>query len=171
MTPDSGDSSPSHFGPHEEAPHEQSGDRDRHRHRQHRHEAEIEAAEAAVAREGSAAPKPVATWLTVTSAKAQNPQNTKACASPGSGRWRITLPCSITSQTNWRMRGPSGARLEIRRRPRAPDDVEHRAETPPEQRQRTRPSERPASARSTQRCVGHSYLLECSMRDRTLAPG
>ena len=46
--------------------------------------------------------------ITVIKANAQKPQKTKACASPGRGRWRITLPWSITSHTNWRTRGPIG---------------------------------------------------------------
>src|SRR5271157_4549206 len=51
-------------------------------------------------------------WLTVTSAKAQKPQKTKAWASPTSGRSRITFPCSTTSHRNRRMRGPSGGILK-----------------------------------------------------------
>src|SRR5262249_11248354 len=46
------------------------------------------------------------------SAKAQNPQNTNAWAMPGSGRSRITLPCSRTSQTNLRTRGAIGCSLK-----------------------------------------------------------
>src|SRR6266849_437393 len=44
----------------------------------------------------------------VTNANAQNPQNTNAWASPGSGRSRITLPCSITSHMKSQTRRPMG---------------------------------------------------------------
>src|SRR5579862_111631 len=48
--------------------------------------------------------------MRVTRAKAQNPQNTKACARPGKGRWRMTLAWHITSQTKSQTRLPMGKR-------------------------------------------------------------
>ena len=63
---------------------------------------------------GNCAPNPIATWLMVTRANAQNPQKTNACASPGRGRSRMTLACSITSPETCRSRGASGREREIR---------------------------------------------------------
>src|ERR1019366_4399155 len=48
--------------------------------------------------------RPVARWLRETRAKARNPQKTKACAIPGSGRSRITLDWKRTSLVNVQMR-------------------------------------------------------------------
>src|SRR5579859_6038572 len=57
-------------------------------------------------------PKPTATWLRVTRAKARNPQKTKAWARPGRGRSRMTLAWQRTSQKKSQMRLPSGERLK-----------------------------------------------------------
>ena len=57
-----------------------------------------------------AKPKIAAQWFSVTSAKAQNAQNTSACATPASGRSRMTFACSSTSQTKSRTRLPMGKR-------------------------------------------------------------
>ncbi len=56
------------------------------------------------------APKPTAQWFSVTSANAQKPQNTNACAKPGRGRWRMTFAWHITSQTKSHRRFPMGKR-------------------------------------------------------------
>ena len=62
---------------------------------------------------GKPRPKAPAQWLSVTSAKAQKAQKTKACARPGSGRSRMTLAWKRTSQTKSRTRLPIGKRWKL----------------------------------------------------------
>ena len=83
MKPDSGDTFPSQTGPHDEAPHEQPGDRDRHRHRPHRDETEIEAAETRSPAMRKRAPNAVARWLSVISANAQKSPEHEGVRQPG----------------------------------------------------------------------------------------
>src|SRR5713226_9803059 len=66
-----------------------------------------------LSREINVAPNPAATWLIVTSANAQKPQKTNACARPAMGRSKITLPCSKTSHMKRPMRGATGRRLQV----------------------------------------------------------
>jgi len=61
----------------------------------------------------SVIPNPAVMWLTVTSANAQKPQKTKACARPAAGRSKMTLPCSNTSQMKRPTRGAIGWRLQV----------------------------------------------------------
>src|SRR5271165_2292729 len=55
----------------------------------------------------------MAKWFSVTRAKAQKPQKTKAWARPGSGRSRITLAWQSTSHTKSQTRLPMGKRLKL----------------------------------------------------------
>ena len=97
----------------DEAPKGKRGDRDGAEGREHKREPEIESSERTVSRCRKGTPKPAAKWLMVTSANAQKPQNTNACARPGSGRSRMTFAWHSTSQKKSQMRRPIGSQLEI----------------------------------------------------------
>jgi hypothetical protein len=75
-----------------------------------------------------------AQWLSVTRAKAQKAQKTKACARPGSGRSRMTLAWQSTSQNEIPDALADGEEVEARVLFRFEDFVE---DEPPKRRQKS----------------------------------
>ncbi len=110
IKPDSHESLAQPLGPHHKPPHKQPENPHRAGQRKHGRKVEVESAQRAPSDRESQRPKTTAQWFSVTSAKAQNAQKTNACASPASGRSRMTLAWHSTSQTKSHTRLPMGKR-------------------------------------------------------------
>ncbi len=101
---------------HEEAADEEPEDGDRDGDREDARRSRNRMLPNQLSRERNGKPTPVAKWFSVTSAKAQNPQKTKACARPGRGRSRITLLLQHDFRDEIPDAFADGIRVENRRR-------------------------------------------------------
>ena len=107
------------LGPHDEPAYEQARDRDRHQRPPTPPRSRSRSVRSRSPAERNRRPNADAMWFTVTRAKAQKPQNTKACARPARAAGESPFACSTTSQMNWRIARPERRQLEIGRSARA----------------------------------------------------